>query len=366
MSLLHADDFTIYGTDETNLLDGVYADATSGTVELVTDPDPNAGGTTCIRIEHGGTTRDQFSFENVLRFAFPAGPIATTGVAFRLYMSALPSVSTIGNNFTFTDVNNVPQVMVYVGTTGILSAYRVNSSSSGTLLGATSVPVITAGAWYHIEMKMLVSDTVGTFELRVNGVVVLALTGLDTKTSAETTTAQFVFNTCLDTTSGNWVSVFMYIKDFIVWDTNGSVNNNFFGSCVVKRMAMVSDTNSSWATTGASRYGVIDEVGPDDADYISADVATTTTQEFGVENLPADVTSVRGMMLIGRQAKSDGGDCQTQTGVISNAVPGLGTDRAITTAYTYWRDIVEVDPDTGVQFTPAGFDAMTATIDRTV
>src|SRR3546814_17566377 len=76
-----------------------------------------------------------------------------------------------------------------MSTTGVVRAYR-GADYLGTLLGQGSSPAIVANAWQHVEAKVVISDTVGTVEVRVEGVTVLDLSGLDTLNSADATVAQ--------------------------------------------------------------------------------------------------------------------------------------------------------------------------------
>lgn len=370
MSLLWADDFKSYGTSTANLLDGVYAEVNSsgtGSIDLVTDPDSGSSGNVLFIRTNSAQASTYPTYGTFVRFVFPAAK-TTVGGFLRLYLPGLPSVSTDSQNIIFSDGGNTPQLTFRIATTGAIEVYR-GAERSGTLLG-TSTVCLTANAWHHIEWKILASQTVGTVEIRVNGAVVLSLTGQDTCATANVSFDQMAVGCNRSSSSGGTTgteAAASYWKDFVVWDAAGSINNDFFGPCLVKACRPDADTSFNWtASTGSTGYTLIDETSPNDADYISADVTQTTQSEFGVENLPVDVTTVRGMILMSRMWASDGGDCKVQMGVKSNGDQGLGTDRQITVAPTYWKDVIETSPDTGVQFTPTEFNSMTFTIDRTL
>jgi len=338
MTLLHADfpsgQQGLYGSNVSYMLDGVWAEVSSANsrVKLVDDPDPNVTGQV-LQFLNGSSMNNQYEYGDVARFVYPGGGVATSGVGFRLWMDALPSAAGDVNNFIFSDVNNVMQVSVVIGTTGILTANRIVSETP-TLLGATSTPVIVANSWNHIEMKMTVSDTVGTLEIRVNGVAELALTGLDTKSTAETTTAQFNFNAGATSPAGTGPN--MYVKDVIFWDTNGSVNNDFFGSVSVRDLYTDADVALNWTpSTGSTGWDLIDETTPNDADYISADDTPPAAYVASLTDLPADITSVRALLPFYRSAKTDGGDCNLQLSLTPNNVDWAdGPDTPIPTGFT--------------------------------
>jgi hypothetical protein len=88
-------------------------------------------------------------------------------------------------------------------------------------------------------------------------------------------------------------------------------------------------------------------------------------QEFGFSPLPIDTTQVRGIQLYHRSAKSDSGACNLQTSFHVGASSTDGTDRPITTAFSYWTDVFEEDPDTGAGLTVNSLVAGAFQIDRT-
>ena len=67
-----------------------------------------------------------------------------------------------------------------------------------------------------------------------------------------------------------------------------------------------------------------------------------------------------------RARKSDGGDGNIQTGLISGGAEVDGSNRPITTAFTYYEDVFEIDPANAAPWTPASADAATFKINRTV
>ncbi len=88
-------------------------------------------------------------------------------------------------------------------------------------------------------------------------------------------------------------------------------------------------------------------------------------QEFSFSPLPLDTTAVRGVQLYHRSAKSDAGPCNLQTSFHVGASSSNGTDRPITTAFSYWTDIWEEDPDTSAGLTPNSLTAGAFQINRT-
>lgn len=353
-----ADTFNRYGTNTSFMLDGLYAafDTSGGTPTLVADPDPTASGNVFA------VPSSSNFFTQTCGTRWPYGTAAATkGMAIRLYMSQLPFGNSRSPVISFRDVSNNVLVCLRVLSTGAIQAYRGADDGSGTLLGTTATPVLTAHAWAHIEIKCKADAATGTFEVRINGTTKLSLTAQNTGSA---TIAQVFFGA--NNQSNPTAADTYYWKDFIPWDITGTRNNDFLGTVFALDCDPNGDSSFTWtASTGTNGWSILDNNPPlDDAAYISA--ATPLLSRFNLTDLPADVTSVRGGVLVARARKIDAGDGNLQMGIVSGASVGLGSDRPITTAYTYWRDVFEVDPATGTAFTPSGFNAALFQLARTL
>lgn len=352
MAALWCDDFKSYGNTPAFMLDGLYS---SVTCTLVEDPDPSIAGTV-LRMD---------DFFATVRKALPT-PRDTIGQAFRFWLAALPVSANIPSFVRFSDGANVCHVSLTVTSTGVIQAYRGTIlGAGGTLLGSTAGPVLTANAWNHIEVKAKISDTVGTVEVRVNGVTVLNLANQDTANSADLTIAQVELsnNNGFDGTP----RIDGYFKDYFVWDTTGTHNNNFAGSVNVVALTPDSDVALTWALSGgATGFSLVNEAPPVDGGFISAGSPPPAIDKMGMTNLPADVTSVRALMTLVRARKTDGGDGNLQVGLISGASVDLGADRPITTAFTYYADFSEEDPATVAPWLPTAVNAANIQFNRTL
>lgn len=353
MAAQWCDDFTSYGANPAFMLDGLYAETQSAA--LVDDPDPLVTQQV-LRLQGGAVT------DGLLRRVLTAAQ-TVVGIACRVWISFLPQnlaqAVVVGR---FNDLANSRQIDIVVTPTGAISAYR-GDYNTGTLLG-TSAPALTANAWAHVESKVLFSDTVGTVEVRVNGVTVLNLANQDTVATANVSCSIVALANGRDATSAGPDA---YFKDFFVWDNTGTRNNNFAGSVSVVSLTPNSDVALTWALSGgATGFSLINESPPVDASFISAGSPPPAIDKMGMTNLPADVTSVRALMTLVRARKTDGGDGNLQVGLISGASVDLGADRPITTAFTYYSDFSEEDPATVAPWLPTAVDAANIQFNRTL
>jgi len=323
------DNFSMYGLDETKLLDGVYAQATWP--NLRNDPDPNATGIVWYS-----------QYASILRYVLKQDQ-TTVGVAQRVYLLQMTSDNSFpASIITFRNAANSSQFTVAVNTAGeivILSGHN-----PGAIIAKTDKTVLTANAWYHVEVKH--DSVAGTIEVRVEGVPVLSVDG-----QIHGATRQIVWYAAYS----QIIYPGTYHKDVVIWNGSGTRNNDWMGSVVVYSLVPDSDVSLGWTpSTGTVGWSLIDEGTPNDEDYISAAYPPPAPSTFGLLNsLPPDITSVRGLQTWVRASKLDGGDGNLQTSLISDGTEVLGEDRPITAAFTYWRDTFETDPATGAAWHPS-------------
>jgi len=338
----------LYGDQVARLSDGVYS-IVSG-IELPEDPDPNVTGR-CIRYDD--FTQDAIKLRKVL-----PSEQATVGFAFRQWKTVLQNTSW---SIQLNNVGGAAQVSITTDSSGRLLV-KTGTGRTGTIIGTSALNTIVTNAWQHIECRFTADVSTGSFEVRVEGVTVLNITGVNTGAGPY---AQLDFTHTGNTTgSGNF-----YFKDMVIWDGSGGWGNTFVGSVQVFDLKPTADVSTGWSrTTGTTDWQILDNSPPVDTDYIFApedpSIPAPSITEF--TNLPEDVTSVRALMMVGRMRKSDGGDAQVQMSLLSNGDADNGSDRPVTTAFTYWWDISHLDPDTASTWTPAGVDNAQFQINRTV
>jgi hypothetical protein len=359
VSVIWADGFDHYGTIIANLTSaGSYSETfengpggiTLSTTEVRT-------GTHSLKLD-GNAISDAFAAG--IRKAFPNGALVSFGVAFAAFLPELPD-STPEQRINFRDFSNTSQFDVRIATTGALQAVRAD----GTVLGTTAGPVITAGAWNHFEIFATMSQAAGVIKIRVNNTEVLNLTGIDNVNTALVECSQFYFLTA-GKASGAATSAW-YIDDLYIYDTNGAHANAYpVGDLGAYRLTATADTlEADWAlSSGAQGFALIDEATPDDADYIYADAATDRS-DFGMTDLPVDITYIETLFGHNRMLKSDAGPAQVQFSLMQGASQAAGTDRAITTSATYWFDNLPTDPLTAAKWTRSGVNSAQLRYDRT-
>lgn len=348
MSIQFMDNFQFYGTSTSKMLDGLPWSAVVGS--LTTDPDPNASGNVLrlsSAVNNSNTADTRLSLPTVTN---------KVGCGMRFYMGVLPSSS--GVRPVILGYRNLSNNKIYdwiIETNGSLSLY----DGSGTLIATTTNPVMAPRSWFHYEFY--VDLNVGTYEARIEGVTVLSGSGL--------TLLQNVYLVGMSPRQnlGSNTGAQNYMKDFILWDSAGSNNNTFLGPVAVFLLKVNGDVSSGWTrSAGSTDYELLDETTPNDTDYITADDTPPAASIMTLEDLGPEIVGVRGLQMMARAKKSDGGDATLQLSMLSDGSEDLGATHAVTTAFKYWWDVSELDPSTGSLWDPIAVNEATIKINRTV
>lgn len=357
MSLVHAENFNIYGTDYNFMLNGRYTEVSPGFGGgIVSDPD----GVSTPKVFRGNGG-DQAHFRRSL-----LTPTNKVGIGNRLWCSNLPSDPTMNALMpSWRDASNNVMMYAWVETSGAISARCRDNVGVIRTIYTTPGPVIGANAWWHLEAAFDASAK--TFELRVEGVPVITLIAADfaAVTFSSTNVTQCGHYSEQTVTGGGITS---FVKDLFWWDGLGSRNNSFLGSCIVTDLTPVSDiTLGGWTpSTGGAAWSILNQQVPGTTPYVAAAYPVPVAMQMNMSDLPTNVTSVKGLITCIRAAKIDGGDGQLQVSTLSGAATGAGANRPITAAQTYWEDVSELDPNTSAQWTPVGVNNMGLKVDRTL
>lgn len=187
------------------------------------------------------------------RVVLKNGPQNTVIVHIAIHKPTLP-VANDRIRVRFADASNVTLGYFMLDPTGIAHI----QNAAGTSLAQTATPVFNAGEWTLFEMRILMSATVGEFELRnENNDVLLNATGLVLSASA-IAQVQLVagdgFNN--DTFS---------VSDFWIKDTTGTKNNTFGARRIFARKMTGDNAGNGWALQARDKLGdgILHIISPD-------------------------------------------------------------------------------------------------------
>lgn len=356
MAIVHADNFNIYGTNAALLLNGVYGYANG--VQLAADPYGTPNKVLYLPPVYGGAGNAA-----ILRYILKTNS-TTVGTCLRLWLTTLPTEEDIAQGWAIKDSVGNYIASVRVTQTGRLRVYK--NDLYGTVLAETAAPAISANGWWHIETKFVINGASSSIDLYVEGINVLSVTGVD----LGIVPASMV--QLINDPNGVSYSIDMYCKDWVIWDNSTAYNNDVLGTVLVANLPLTQDVALNWTpSTGTTGYSILDNVPPNDSQYISAAYPGTPPAYVGdFANVPADISSVRALVTYVRAAKVDGGDGSLQTGIISSPsdtpATSLGVNRPITATPTYWLDVFQTDPKTSAPWIPSAVNTAQLSINRTV
>lgn len=332
-----ADSFDHYGTDISNMLDGAWSEVVA---ELSTD----FARTGAKSLKLNATT-------GIARRVFGSSK-TTCGVALALYLPILPSINESMTPIEFRDGGNAAQARVVVESTGAIAVYLGPYGFGGNTPAGTSTILIRANGWNHLEAWCGVDASAGFVEVRLNGVTVVNVTGVNTDQSLTGEVSQYATLTNQARgADGPW-----YFDDAIALDNSGATNNSFIGDKKVLTDFPNADTaDVDWLpSSGSTRYQMVDDADPDDDATYDEAGASGDIMGLSYPALDGSVVTVAAVAFLHRSRKTDAGTCIVQQAITgSGSGEAEGAENALTTAYSYYQDLFEVDPTTGLAWAPA-------------
>ena len=282
-----------------------------------------------------------------------SGAVAICGFGYRI--SALATTHKIIG--FYDSIATKDQVYIQLNSNGSIAAYRGSASTgstpnvgAGTLLGTSAVGVITAATYHHIETKVLLSDTVGTVTVNVNGVAALTLTTQDTSTGT------LVWDTIWMHTNGGGNADW---DDLWVCDSTGATPwNDFLGDARIDSVFPTgAGASTGWTPLSSTNVSNVDETTPDGDTTYNHTTTPTATDTFVVGDSPVPGATVLGVQSCVNIKKMDAGTGTFATVTRHSGTDYVGTTQALTTSYTYYFNLAQVNPGTSAAWTESNFNA---------
>ncbi len=263
-----------------------------------------------------------------------------------------PSISTIVPFFILSDENGIHQVQLHLDSDYSIKAY----DGAHSVLGSSAAGVISSNTlmWQYIEVKVVISATVGEVIVRVNEEIVLNLTTQDTKYGTDYIgkLEWRAFYNNIDT----------YMDDIYVDDSQ------FHGNCHVKTFLPDSDeTHTDFIrSAGSNDYECVDENPPNnDTDYIkSSTVGDKST--FGITT--GALGTVKGIQISQLVRSDNAGVRKIKPLIRSNSTDYQGTETEVPyqAIYISRMECWDTDPDDSAAWTQTKLEAAEFGLEITV
>jgi len=338
--LVFVDSFDHYGTSSDVLRKWGYAIGTTPTISSGTG--------------RGGSSSLRFPFQASgfhVRHPLPT-PVQTLimGVAVRIYANGYPQNPLPIHRF-LDPVGANEQISLRLTNQGYLQVSR-----NGSVLATSSI-TLEFQTYYYIEFAATISNTTGSYRVRVDGQPVPGLpdvTNVNTQGQANDQIGFFGLGT---TSSIVGTSSGIDFDDLYVCDTSGDRNNNLLGD--VRIICRTPDGNGDSSDFIGSdgdqtdNYALVDETTPSLADYV-ASVAASATDTYTLSDLET-AGAIKGVQVTALAGRSDGGVTRYgQTVIVSGATEAASEQTPLSTDPRYIYGIFETDPSTGSPWTVSG------------
>lgn len=319
MSILFIDGFDHYATAEITRKWN-----SAGGFETIINTTPRRSGSQYLNISAGsssryvGKTLSGIPTTVVVGFAIKIGSYTEHQGIIRLYRSAAVTCS------------------VQIAADGSIEVRRGNYD--GTLIEASAAAVIPLNAWTYIEAKIVIHDSTGTYEVRVNGISVVDGTGIDTKN--ETDAGADLMAIFSPGVSGADISVDdLYIDD-----------DAFQGDCRIDALWPDGAGNyAQWTPTpsGSDNYENVDDAIDQDDDTTCNDTGVLNEiDSFTFDNLDAvSGSSIKAVAVNLAARKTDAGARKITPLIRMSSTDYLGTEIDLSETYKTLQEVFENPPD---------------------
>ena len=223
---------------------------------------------------------------------------------------------------------------------------------SSTVLGTTAAGLITSGNTYYIELKALISTTVGTAIIRINGAQVLSLTGLNNAGNGTSDWGTLKFN-------GNGGITKDYDDLYLLDGTGAAPLNTFLGDVRVDaRFPTAEGANSAWTpSTGSDNALMVDDPAPNSDTDFNSTVTVNAVDTHVVQDAPVAGATIYAVQQCTYMKKTDAGTTSVAAVVRSGGTDYVQPTVNPTTAYKYYLQPLPTDPNTSAAWTEAKFNA---------
>lgn len=266
-----------------------------------------------------------------------------------------PIITLYGDGLTVTHLS------LYLSTAGVFNLYR--GTSSGTLL-ASGASGMAANVWECVELYGLIDDTVGAYEVRVNGVTIFSGSGVDTRNGG---TSANVSAFRISGAENN----FIHVDDVYCVTGDGTGASGFQGEITVEGIVPNGNGNYSQLVgqdgDSTNNYLNVDERPFSTTDYNGSPTAGNK-DTYAYSNLVATTGNILGSMIHYGAFKNAAGFIKGRRVIRLSAADYAGADTpALSGTLRYFTETLENSPATAAAWTisevnglEAGFEVRSA------
>lgn len=244
------------------------------------------------------------------------------------------------------------QVELRVYSDGTLALTR----NGAPLTGGLSTFALRIGAWYFIEVKVTIANSIGanTVQVNVNNVQVINVaTGQQTQQTANATANSIQLSGIVTNTN---------FDDIYICDGTGAINLDLLGDCRVVQMLPngAGDQTDFGVVGSANNWAAVDDNPPDnDATYV---FSQTPSQRdlYNLQDLSITGATIKGIQTVVDCRRDDVGARTVAATIKTGGTIYDGTAFSPGTVYQFFTEIRELNPHSTIAWTAADLLALQA------
>jgi hypothetical protein len=229
--------------------------------------------------------------------------------------------------------------------TGQINAYRGNTG--GTLLGQSAIGVLSPSTWHCLEVHLVINDSTGIFQVRVDGNIVINISGADTQAGSNAS----VNNAYPNSSAG--VTPWFLLDDLMCRDDDWCGQG---GLVVLTPTANGTDTD--WTPSAGNAWECVDEIPPSDSDYISETISGSGRHLFQMSDLPSEIKTVTAVQTVAHTKVPYASSIRVSNAIKSGATTVSGVSNGLSTSSKYIETFYDDDPNTDSEWTVSNVNAI--------
>lgn len=260
--------------------------------------------------------------------------------------------------FYYGGLNSAQPIQWYGSGTQLGYIYVDNSTKELRAFDGTTTygsgQILTAHVVYHFQVHIKIDNSTGILQVKLNDVMVINQTGIDTQPGAVSTIDNFRIG--LDGGASAQDSI-------VVNDTTGLAPDNGWPGIVRFMVKSVSGAGfyvNNWSrNTGANNWDAVDEIPPDNDTTYLYTTSASTYESFSVNNPVISFANFRALRTMA-VVKKDSGTVKLAVGLrdLDNNTNYFSTAADVSVAYSMLQDRRLLDPSTSLSWTQAGLGAV--------
>lgn len=276
-----------------------------------------------------------------------------------------PSGTGSGFRFAINDQEGGAGEQFYLQfeTLGVIRLYRWVLASNGIqLIATTAAKVWHNDEWNYLEVKFKVHNVSGLVEVRINTVVVLSFVGNTACGTAPVLSLPYGWDSIVwsGSLSNNDDTMQLRWDDRYILDDTGTSNTDYIGNVRVNCQLTVAagDVTNMSVFGAAANWDAVNDTALTEVEYVYDSVMG----DYDLYTMDPNVTAqnILGVQITGAHRQDDSTQLKSHLMLKTHATEYEGADHYLAQTYHYYRDMWELNPNTGVGWTAAELNALQA------